>query len=567
MNNDNDDFGRLLAEHESTNQVREGEIVEGSVVLVTKDYVMVDIGHKSEGRIPIDEFIGMDGKATVRPGDRISVYVEEVDGEEGLAQLSKDKADKLRIWDEIDRACERGELIEGLITGRVKGGLTVDIGVKAFLPGSQVDLRPVRNLEKFIGQRYKFKIIKFNKKRGNIVLSRRALLEKERQELKEKTLKCIEEGSVIDGIVKNITDYGCFVDLGGIDGLLHITDMSWGRVNHPSDLFKVGDEVRVKVLKFDPENERVSLGLKQLADDPWVRVPEMYQVGQRVSGKVVNLAEYGAFIELEEGIEGLVHVSEMSWLKRVKHPNQMVAQGDVVEAIILEIDVANRRLSLGMKQIEENPWDRLKKSYPEGAIIRAKVRNVTNFGVFVGIEDGIDGLIHVSDLSWSNKPKNPLELFKKSQEVDAKVLSIDVENQRFSLSIKDLYPDPWQEVDRRFPIGTVIEGKVTKVFDFGAVVEITDEIEGLVHISEMSEEKIQDIHKFVKESDMLRAKVISLFPEERKIGLSVKRLLESEARESSEEIQRRQKSRSGTVMGDVLQQHLDRLQGSQDEKK
>lgn len=565
---DSDDFGRLLAEHESTNQVREGEIVDGKVVLVTKDYVMVDIGHKSEGRIPIDEFIGVDGKVQVKEGDRISVYVDEVDSEDGLAQLSKDKADKLRIWDEIDRACERGELVEGLITGRVKGGLTVDIGVKAFLPGSQVDLRPVRNLEKFIGQRYKFKIIKFNKKRGNIVLSRRALLEKERQELKERTLEKIEEGSIIDGIVKNITDYGCFVDLGGIDGLLHITDMSWGRVNHPSELFKVGDEVRVKVLKFDAEAERVSLGLKQLSEDPWTKLAGKYQVNQRVNGKVVNLTEYGAFVEIEEGIEGLVHVSEMSWVKRIKHPNQMVSVGDVVETIILEVDSANRRLSLGMKQIEENPWDRLKKSYPEGAVIRSKVRNVTNFGVFVGIEDGIDGLIHVSDISWSNKAKNPMELFKKGQDVEAKVVSIDVENQRFSLSIKDLYPDPWQDVDRRFPIGTVIEGKCTKVFDFGAVVEISDEIEGLVHITEMSEDKIQDIHKVVKEGDQLRAKVISLIPEERKIGLSVKRLLESEARETSEEIARRQKARSGTVMGDLLRERFgEKLEGFNDKDK
>ncbi len=565
---DSDDFGKLLAEHESTNQVREGEIVDGKVVLVTKDYVMVDIGHKSEGRIPIDEFIGVDGKVQVKEGDRISVYVDEVDSEDGLAQLSKDKADKLRIWDEIDRACERGELIEGLITGRVKGGLTVDIGVKAFLPGSQVDLRPVRNLEKFIGQRYKFKIIKFNKKRGNIVLSRRALLEKERQELKERTLEKIEEGSIIDGIVKNITDYGCFVDLGGIDGLLHITDMSWGRVNHPSELFKVGDEVRVKVLKFDADAERVSLGLKQLSEDPWTRLAGKYEIGQRITGKVVNLTEYGAFVEIEEGIEGLVHVSEMSWVKRIKHPNQMVAMGDVVETIILEVDSANRRLSLGMKQIEENPWDRLKKSYPEGAVIRSKVRNVTNFGVFVGIEDGIDGLIHVSDISWSNKAKNPMELFKKGQDVEAKVVSIDVENQRFSLSIKDLYPDPWQDVDRRFPIGTVIEGKVTKVFDFGAVVEISEEIEGLVHITEMSEDKVQDIHKVVKEGDTLRSKVISLIPEERKIGLSVKRLLESEARETSEEIARRQKARSGTVMGDLLRERFgEKLEGFSDKDK
>jgi len=555
-----DDFGKLLAEHEQTQSIKEGEIVEGTVIWVSKDYVMVDIGHKSEGRIPLDEFIGPDGKIGVAAGDRIAVYVDEFENEDGMIQLSKDKADKLRIWDEIDRAAERGDLVEGVITGRVKGGLTVDIGVKAFLPGSQVDLRPVRNLEKFIGQRYKFKVIKFNKKRGNIVLSRRALLEKERQELKQKTLERIQEGCVVDGIVKNITDYGCFVDLGGIDGLLHITDMSWGRVNHPSELFRVGDEVKVKVLKFDPENERVSLGLKQMSDDPWTKVIEKFTVNQRVTGKVVSLTEYGAFIELTEGVEGLVHVSEMSWLKRVKHPSQMVSVGDIVEAVILEIDSENRRMSLGMKQVEENPWENLKASYPEGAVIRAKVRNITNFGVFVGIEEGIDGLIHVSDLSWSTKPKNPLDMFKKGQEIEAKVLSIDVENQRFSLGIKQLHSDPWGDIERKFPIGTVIEGPVTKVFDFGAVVEISDEIEGLVHISELSEERVPDIRKVVAEAQIVRAKVISLIPEERKIGLSVKRLLESEANESAEEFQRRQRGRTGTVLGDLLREKLgDRL--------
>jgi len=555
-NGELDEFGKLLAEHERTQSIREGEIVEGTVIWVTKDFVMVDIGHKSEGRIPLDEFIGPDGTADVSEGDVISVYVDEFENEDGLIQLSKDKADKLRIWDEIDKAAERGELVEGVITGRVKGGLTVDIGVKAFLPGSQVDLRPVRNLEKFIGQRFKFKIIKFNKKRGNIVLSRRALLEKERQQMKQQTLERIEEGIVIDGIVKNITDYGCFVDLGGIDGLLHITDMSWGRVNHPSELFRVGDELRVKVLKFDQEAERVSLGLKQTTEDPWLRVGKNYTVGQKITGRVVSLTEYGAFVELEEGVEGLVHVSEMSWLKRVKHPSQMVSVEDIVEAMILEIDEANRRMSLGMKQTEENPWDKLKRSYPEGAVIRAKVRNITNFGVFLGIEDGIDGLVHVSDISWSTKPKNPLEMFKKGQELEAKVLSIDVENQRFSLGIKQLHSDPWVDVDRKYPIGTVIEGRVSKVFDFGAVVEITDELEGLVHISELADEKVPDIHAVVTEGQMMRAKVISLIPEERKIGLSVKRLLDSEARQTSEEFQRRQAARTGTVLGDLLRQKL-----------
>jgi small subunit ribosomal protein S1 len=546
------DFEALLNEAETNNSIEPGKVVQGRVVMVTKDFVTVDIGYKSEGMIPADEFIEMDGTISVKEGDTINVYVDELEDEEGTIQLSKDKAEKLKIWDEIEAACARGELVEGVISSRVKGGLTVDIGVKAFLPGSQVDLRPVRNLERYLGQRFQFKVIKFNKKRGNIVLSRRALLEKEREELKGKTLENLEQGKVVDGIIKNITEYGCFVDLGGIDGLLHITDMSWGRINHPSEMFNVGDEVRVKVLKFDPKSERVSLGLKQISEDPWLHVMEKYAVAQRVSGKVVNLTDYGAFIELEEGIEGLVHVSEMSWTKRIKHPSKMVSPGDNVDAVILDIDIENKRISLGMKQIEENPWERLRESYPIGSVIRAKIRNITPFGLFLGIEDGIDGLVHVSDISWSTKVKNPQDAYNKNDEVEAKVLAIDVENQRFSLGIKQLSEDPWAVVDRRYPIGTVIQGKVSKILDFGAIVQIDDEIEGLVHISEISDEKVDQVSSVLHEGDAVKAKVVSLIPEERKIGLSIRRVRDDEAADIYSANKRQQRARTGTVMGDVL---------------
>ena len=553
---DEANFEQLIEEYLRTENIREGEIYRGRILDIGKDYVTVDIGYKSEGQIPVGEFIGPDGKLIISVGAEIDVYLESRENENGLVELSKEKADKLKIWDQISDACERDELVEGVITGRVKGGLTVDIGVKAFLPGSQVDLRPVRNLDKYINETYKFKVIKFNKKRGNIVLSRRALLEKEREELKKKTLDKLRVGMVVEGIVKNITEYGCFVDLGGIDGLLHITDMSWGRVNHPSEMFEVGDEIKVKVLKFDSDAERVSLGLKQISDDPWTNVERKYQVGQRVEGKVVSLAEYGAFIELEQGIEGLIHVSEMSWTKRVKHPSKVVSIGDSLEAVILDIDTKNKRISLGMKQVEVNPWTLLADRYPIGSHIRAKVRNVTNFGVFVGIEEGIDGLIHVSDLSWSQKIKDPREIYKKGDEIEAVVLNIDVEKERFSLGVKQLGIDPWETIESRYPIGQVVEGKVTKILDFGAIVELEEDIEGLVHISEISQDKIENVGKILKEGQNVRAKVISLIPDERKIGLSIKRLLEHEQTADYAEYVRKQKASSPTI-GDLIRDKID----------
>jgi small subunit ribosomal protein S1 len=547
-----ENFEDLLAEFEAKSGTKVGEIVRGRVVSVSKDFVTVDIGFKSEGQIPIEEFVNVDGSLTVKAGDSVEVYLESQENDHGQIELSKEKADKLKIWDEINEAVERDELVEGVITGRVKGGLTVDIGVKAFLPGSQVDLRPVRNLEKYIGETHKFKVIKFNKRRGNIVLSRRALLEAERENLKSKTLETLEVGQTLKGVVKNITEYGCFVDLGGIDGLLHITDMSWGRVSHPTEMFEVGDEVEVMVLKFDPKSERVSLGLKQVSDDPWITVPQRYRIGDRVKGKVVSLTDYGAFIELEPGVEGLIHVSEMSWTKRVKHPSKVVNQGDAVEAVILDVDLEAKRISLGMKQTEDNPWEVLKERYPVGTVVRGKIRNITNFGLFVGIEEGIDGLVHVSDITWSNKVKNPADHFQKGDEIEAVVLHIDAEKERFSLGIKQLTRDPWDTVAEKYPPGSVIRGKVSKVLDFGAIIEIEDAIEGLVHISELSHEKVSSVTDVVREGQDVTAKVITLIPEERKIGLSLKRLSDEENDPEYAKYLAEQRADSSTKLGDVF---------------
>src|SRR5438067_6010828 len=468
-----EDFAALLAESFGQDSVKEGEILRGTVITVGKDYAIVDVGYKSEGQVPLEEFRTADGQIGVKPGDVVDVLLESRENDMGMVVLSKEKADRFKVWDEISAACERDELIEGTITTRVKGGLSVTIrgGVKAFLPGSQVDLRPVRNLDAFIGKQHRFKVIKFNKKRGNIVLSRRVLLEKERAELKEMTLEKLKEGQIVEGIVKNLTEYGAFIDLGGIDGLLHITDMSWGRVTHPSELFQVGDHVRVKVLKFNAETERVSLGLKQISEDPWTHAQDKYPPGTVVRGKVVSLKDYGAFIELEEGIEGLVHISEMSWTRRVKHPSKMVAVGDMVEAVVLDVDVKQNRISLGMKQLEPNPYEQLTEKYPPGTVVKGHVRNIADFGIFVEIEEGIDGLVHISDMSWTQRVKHPSELFQKGDEVEAVLLNIDTsdgEKPKISLGIKQLVPDPWDRIPYDYPTGKIVDGKILKVLDFGA---------------------------------------------------------------------------------------------------
>ncbi|MEW5913739.1 MAG: 30S ribosomal protein S1 [Thermodesulfobacteriota bacterium] len=511
--------------------IQEGEVAKGTIVAVENDYVVVDIGYKSEGQISINEFRDPDGKITAKVGQQVDVLLERAEDEDGTIILSKDKAAKIKVWDEISRVYNEDGMISGTIVGRVKGGMSVDIGVNAFLPGSQVDLRPVRNLDALIGQTFDFKILKFNKKRSNIVLSRRVLLESEREEKKRETLQVLEEGRVMTGVVKNITDYGVFVDLGGIDGLLHITDMSWGRVGHPSEMFSIGDEIQVKVLNFDRERERVSLGLKQLKEDPWSHAAERYPVGTRVSGRVVSLADYGAFVEVEEGIEGLIHVSEMSWTRKVRHPSKIVSVGDTIEAVVLSINPEQKRISLGMKQVEPNPWDVIAEKYPVGTTIEGRIKNITDFGLFIGIDEGIDGLVHISDISWTKRIKHPGELYKKGDEVQAIVLNIDRENERFSLGIKQLEGDPWEEIPYKYRVGTRVKGVVTNVTDFGLFVELEEGVEGLVHVSEISDDKIKTPVGMFNVDDVIEAKVVSVNRRERKIGLSMRRLDEEAERQ------------------------------------
>ena len=540
----------------SVREVKEGEVVEGIIAAIDSDHVQVDVGFKSEGLVDSWEFMDEDGTMLVKVGDVVDVLVESTEDEEGRIVLSKEKADRVRLWNEISKAYDDDRAVEGTIVSRVKGGLAVDIGVKAFLPGSQVDLRPIRNLEDMLGKKLEFKIIKFNQRRGNIVLSRRVLLEKERKKLREETLGQIQEGQIVDGVIKNLTDYGAFIDLGGIDGLLHVTDMSWGRVNHPSELFQVGEEIKVKVLKFDQETERVSLGLKQIQPDPWVDASMRYPIGKRVSGKVVALTDYGAFLELEAGIEGLIHVSEMSWTKRVKHPSKVVSIGDVVEAVVLDVDETNRKISLGMKQIEPNPWDVIEEKYPVGTHVSGQVRNITNFGVFVGLEEGIDGLVHVSDISWTEQIKHPSEKFQKGDEVDAIVLKIDKENEKFSLGIKQLEANPWDDIQKRYPIGTEIEGVVTNVTDFGAFVKLEEGIEGLVYSSELAQERVEKPSDVVSAGQTVKALVTRVDAGEQKISLSM-RAVDDKAERAALEKQAKEQSRQQTAtLGDLLKSKM-----------
>jgi small subunit ribosomal protein S1 len=539
-------------------EIKEGELVQGIVTHVDEDHVQVDVGFKSEGLIDAWEFMDDDAHLLVNVGDRVDVLVEEIEDDSGRIVLSKEKADRLKIWDDISKAYEADEPVEGVILSRVKGGLAVDIGVKAFLPGSQVDLRPVRNLEAVIGEKLAFKIIKFNKRRGNIVLSRRALLEKEREKLRETTLETLQEGQIVDGVIKNITDYGAFIDLGGIDGLLHVTDMSWGRVNHPSELFRVGDEIKVKVLRFDPESERVSLGLKQIQPDPWRDAAMRYQIGRRINGKVVSLTDYGAFVELEPGIEGLVHVSEMSWTKRVKHPSKLVNVGDAVEAVVLDVDEHNRKISLGMKQIEPNPWSVIEEKYPIGTQVRGTIRNITNFGVFVGLEEGVDGLVHVSDISWTEQIKHPSEKFQKGDEIEAVVLKIDRENEKFSLGIKQLSPNPWDGIKRKYPVGSEVTGEVSSVADFGAFVKLEEGIEGLIYTSELATEKVENPASVVSPGQSVTALVTKVDPVEQKISLSIRALTNKEEREALKRFAAQQAASQTTTLGDLLKEKLGR---------
>lgn len=509
---------------ESLQQPRVGDIVKGVVVQIDPDYVLVNIGYKSEGCIPVNEFLDENGQLTVKVGDEIKVFFEKKENIKGYVVLSKKKAEKEVVWDTITEIEEQGGLIEGKIIANVKGGLTVDIGIPAFLPASQVDVRPVGNLDKLIGQSFQFKIVKYNRKRGNIVLSRRVVLEEERDKKRSETLANLSEGQVVEGVVKNITDYGAFVDLGGIDGLLHIADMSWGKLNHPSEILKIGNAMQVKVLKYDREKGKISLGLKQIKPDPWLDVESKYSVGDRVQGKVVSLTDYGAFVSLEEGVEGLVHVSEMSWTKRVRHPSELLKVGDQVEAEVLAVDVASRRISLGLKQVQVNPWTLIGDKYPVGTKIEGQIKNVTDFGIFIGMEEGIDGLVHVSDMSWTKRIKHPGEVYSKGQTVQAVVLNIDPENERLSLGIKQLAADPWTEIPVKYKAGTRIKGKVTSVTDFGIFLEIEEGVEGLIHVSELSQEKIATPKGFANIGDEVDAIVLSVDTNEKKIALSIKAL-------------------------------------------
>ncbi len=530
MNNENvNSSGSFAGEFETLvrqqmDSIKLGNIVTGTVVSIGKEMVTVDIGFKSEGVVPTQQFQDIEGKIDVKVGDETEVFILQLENEHGQVVLSREKAMQKRVWEHVEDTFATGGLVTGKVTLKVKGGLQVDIGIPAFLPGSQVDIRPHRNLDKFLGEVYDFKVLKITKDKGNIVVSRRAVLLSERSQLREETLKVISEGVVMEGTVKNITDYGVFIDLGGIDGLLHITDISWGRVNHPAEKLNVGDKVPVVVLKYDAENERVSLGMKQLKEDPWIHVEEKYAIGSRIVGRVFSIVDYGAFVELEDGVEGLVHISDMSWTKKAKHPSKILSENQMVEVQVLGIDHQERRIALGIKQLTVNPWSELSKIHPVGSTVVGKVRSITEFGIFIGIEDGIDGLIHVSDFSWTKRIKDPKEiqdLYKKGTEVTAKVLEIDVENERLSLGIKQLDEDPWEKISMRYPVGSKVKGKVASIADFGVFVELEEGIEGLIHSSQLGLSKEDNVQAHFKVGDEVESEVINIDRDEHRISLSI----------------------------------------------
>ncbi len=552
--NDSEDFGQMF--EESMRSVQPGEIVRGRVVNLGAEFVTIDIGYKSEGHVPLAEFRQRDGQLTVSEGDEVEVYFDSTESDQEGIVLSRAKAEQFRVWHDIEAAFNSETPVDGSIVGKVKGGLRVDIGVPAFLPGSHVDIRPVRDLDRFLGKTGKFAILKYNRARSNVVVSRRTVLESERSSLREKTLQVLDEGVIIEGTVKNITDYGAFVDLGGLDGLLHITDMSWGRIGHPSEMIKAGETIKVVVLKFDGEKERVSLGLKQLIPDPWGSVSDRYLPGTRVTGKIVSLADYGAFVEMEEGVEGLLHVSEMSWTKRVSHPSKLLSVGDEVEVVVLDIDPANRRISLGLKQIAPNPWETVRATHPIGSRINGTVKSITDFGVFIEVEDGLDGLAHISDLHWTKKIKHPSDLFKKGDEVDAVILGIDVDNERISLGIKQSSADPWVTLQQEHPVGSRINGKVTSVTDFGVFVEVADGVEGLIHISQLSTERVEKPAALFEVGNEVEAEVIHIDSREHKMGLSVKALRRSEERADMEQYLQRDREDARFSFEDILGEEL-----------
>jgi small subunit ribosomal protein S1 len=546
-------FAELFEMEENNKVVAVGDVAMGTIIGTVDDYLLVDVGDKAESYIAKSEFRLEDGEE-IKIGDVFEVFVERRKEEGGLL-LSREKAIAIKVWERIAEIQEADETISGKIESRVKGGMSVDIGVPAFLPYSQIDLRPVKDLDALIGETMEFKILKFNKKRNNVVISRRAILEEERNKLREEMRSKLEEGQIIKGAITNITDYGLFIDMGGMDGLCHITDLSWGRVSHPAKLYKVGEELEVKVLKYDREHDRVSLGVKQLRDDPWATVTDRYPVNQTTKGKVVSITDYGVFIELEEGVEGLIHVSEMTWSKKPRHPSKMVSVSDEVEVMVLNIETETKRISLGMKQLQPNPWDLVTENYPVGSVIEGKIKNITDFGVFIGIEEGIDGLIHVSDLSWTERIKHPSEKYAKGEVIQAVVLKIDKENERFSLGIKQLVPDPWQAAYNNYPSGTVVEGEITNVTDFGVFVKLEEGIEGLVHVSELSKDKVKTPVGMYQVGDILKAIVINVSAKDRKIGLSVKTLEGDDEEVAVEKFKKAEKVAAETApstFGDLL---------------
>ena len=550
----NSDFGDL----------DEGTIVAGEVVKVDKDFVLVDVNFKSEGQIPVSEFTEADGTVTVEIGEKVDVYVARKNEAEGTIYLSRDKAKRMQLFDKLEELQEKDGEVVGRIIRRIKGGYTVDLGgVEAFLPGSHVDLRPVPDMDALVNQEFDFKILKINRRRSNVIVSRRVLLEEMRSEQRDKLLETLEEGQVVEGKVKNITEYGVFIDLGGLDGLLHITDMSWKRIKHPKEMVNLGDDLELKILNFDREGQKVSLGLKQLVPDPWENIAEKYPEDSRFTGTITNLADYGAFVELENGVEGLVHISEMSWTRKLRHPSQMVKVGEEVEVIVLGVDPEKKRISLGMKQISPNPWDVVAEKYPEGTVLEGAIKNITEFGVFIGIEEGIDGLIHVSDISWTKKIRHPSEVYKVGDSVQAKVLTVDKENEKFTLGVKQLTDDPWSQVPAKYPVGQKVNGTVTNITDFGLFVEVEEGIEGLVHVSEISRKKIKSPSEMFKEGDSIEAKVIHVSADERRLGLSIKQTKEEPARAGGG------KSKSfggggidaGSTLGDLLREKLEEAAG------
>jgi len=545
----------------SVRPIQAGDIVKGHVVSISNEIVTVDIGYKSEGMIPAYEFQDRDGAMMVKEGQEIEVLVESTGGDGGEFRLSYQRARQNIVWKTIEEAYQSGGTVQGTVVGRVKGGLKVDVGVFAFLPGSHVDTRPTRSLDRYIGETAPFTVLKYNRARGNVVVSRKALLEKEQEAARGETLKILEAGVVLEGVVKNVTDYGAFVDLGGIDGLLHVTDMSWGRISHPSKVVKPGDVLRVVVLKYDATTHRISLGLKQLCDDPWVTVADRLFPGSRVHGKVVSLTDYGAFIEIEEGIEGLVHVSEMSWTKRVTHPSQVLSVGDEVDVVVIALDPENRRISLGLKQATPNPWEMLPIEHPVGTRVKGKVTSVTDFGVFVNVKEGIDGLVHISDMHWTKKVHHPSEIARKGDELECLVLGIDIPNERLSLGLKQLSEDPWRRMQDRYPVGARIHGKVTNIADFGVFVEIEEGVEGLVHVSQLGRERVENPRELFQPGQEIEAEVTQVDTRERRISLSIRSLMQSAEKEEMRAYMSGETAsgRGGSVtLGDMIQEKLAR---------